>query len=50
MGALADRFGRKRVLASSILGPICATLWVILVGEWAVFRVPHPVAAVVNLC
>ncbi|ORY56601.1 major facilitator superfamily domain-containing protein [Pseudomassariella vexata] len=32
MGILADRFGRKKIIASSIAGPIAATSWILLVG------------------
>lgn len=39
MGVLADRVGRKKVIASSVLGPILQLCWILLVCRWSIFSV-----------
>lgn len=39
MGTLADKVGRKKVLATSILGPLLSTGWMLLIGA---YPRPHP--------
>lgn len=34
MGTLADKLGRKKVLATSILGPLLSTGWMLLIGAY----------------
>lgn len=46
MGVLADRVGRKKVIASSVLGPILQLCWILLVCRSIFFcfrkgRGPH---------
>lgn len=33
MGLLADRIGRKRVIATSIMGPILSLVWIVCICE-----------------